>query len=176
MTTASVTAPTNLSHRAARQHSRGRSLGQWLVLFCVLVAVSLYGVTSAVVTLLGSYHTHTSADVGEATGMVLEDFRRADRSYDTLGPIRPHTHDHSHLSLQRHHHDPNDASVESVDAGADEPLGDGATASVIGAVVMMVCGVLTVVAPFALPVRWSLARCPAIPSGHAHPLERPPRT
>ena len=95
----------NLSHRAARQRSRGLSVGQWLVLVCVLVAVSLYGVTSTVVTLLGSCHTHTSADVAEAIGMVLEDFRRADRGYDTLGPIRPHTHDHSHLSLQRHHHD-----------------------------------------------------------------------
>ena len=178
MTTASVTAPTNLSHRAARQHSRGRSLGQWLVLFCVLVAVSLYGVTSAVVTLLGSYHTHTSADAGEAAGMVLEDFRRIDHAYDTLGLTRPHMHAESHLSLQRHHHDSDDATVQSIDAGAEDPVGDGAAASAIGMLAMMLCGfgLLMLTAPLARSVRWTLIGCPAIPSGHAHLLERPPRT
>ncbi len=159
-----------------------RSVGQWLVLLCVLVAVSLYGVTSTVVTLLGSYHTHTSADASEAAGMVLEDFRRVGHAYDTLGLARPHTHTHthaeSHLSLQRHHHDDYDTTVQSIDAAAEDPVGDGAAASAIGVLAMMFCGyaLLMLTAPLARSVRWSLSECPAIPSGHAHLLERPPRT
>ena len=170
-----VTSSMNLLPRLSR-HRRQRSVAQWLVLFCVLMAVALYGVTSTVVSLLGSCHTHTPADAGEAAGMVLEDFRRVDHGFDTLGLTLPHTHAHAHLLLQRHHHDPNDATVQSVDAGAEDPLGDGAVASAIGALAMMVCGLLTVAAPLARSGRWSLAGCPALPSGHAHPLERPPRT
>ena len=165
------------SQRTCMAHRR--SVGQWLVLLCVLVAVSLYGVTSTVVTLLGSYHTHTSADAGEAAGMVLEDFRRIDHAYDTLGLTRPHTHTHaeSHLSLQRHHHDSDDATVQSIDAAAEDPVGDAAAASAIGVLAMMFCGfgLLVLTAPLARSVRWTLIGCPAIPSGHAHLLERPPR-
>lgn len=158
--------------------TRRRSAGQWVVLFCVLVAVSLYGVTSTVVAMLGSDHTHTMAESNEVYGMVLEDFRRADHGYETLGPMRPHTHFHSHLSLQRHHHDANDASVQSIDAGANDAVGDGAAASATGALMMMICGcgLLIVATPLARPVRWIVTSCPAIPIGHAHPLERPPRT
>lgn len=158
---------TGMTHR--------RSIGIWLVLWCVLAALSLSGVTSVVVTLLGSHHTHTSDDVDEAAGMVLEDFRRLDRGYEALSLARGHAH--AHTVLQRHHHDSDDATVHSLDAAAEESVGDGAAASAIGALAMMLCGfaLLMVTAPLARSVRWTRRECPAIPSGHAHLLERPPR-
>ena len=153
-----------------------RSVGQWLVLLCVLVALSMYGVTSTVVTLLGSHHTHTAAAAGEAAGTVLEDFRRVDHGYDTLDLARAHAH--AHLALQRHHHDSNDTTVQSLDVGAEDPVGNGAAASAIGVLAMIFCGfgLLMLAAPLARSVRWTLSACPAIPTGHAHLLERPPRT
>lgn len=156
---------TGMTHR--------RSIGIWLVLWCVLAALSLSGVTSVVVTLLGSHHTHTSDDVDEAAGMVLEDFRRLDRGYEALSLARAR----AHTVLQRHHHDRHDATVHSLDAAAEESVGDGAAASAIGVLAMMLCGfaLLMVTAPLARSVRWTRRECPAIPMGHAHLLERPPR-
>lgn len=155
-----------------------RPLFHWAVLFCVLIAVSLVGMTSTVVTLLGNDHTHTRSDISEVHGRALEDFRRADHQYDTLGPTRPQAQAHAHLLLQRHHHDRNDATVQSIDAGADDALGDGAVTPASCAFAMMAnsCGVLTVAAPQARLVHWSLTGCPTIPNGHVHRLERPPRT
>lgn len=181
MTSVSVDADrfvTASQRRLPPQRHRRRSVLDWAVLLGVLIAVSWYGMTSTVVTLLGSDHTHTRSGIHEVPSMALVDFRRTDREFDTLGPTRPRAQAHAHLVLQRHHHDRNDATVQSIEAEAEDALGAGTLTSTASAAAMVDCGhgALTVPAPLATPARWRHMRCPNIPSGQVHRLERPPRT
>lgn len=142
---------------------------------CLLVTLALYGVSSALVALLGSNHTHSRPVSPEASASVLEDFRRLDPLDIAAGAPQTHTH----LSLQRHHHDPADTSVQSVDGAAgDDLLGSESGASTLGSLVLLAgaAGLLMVAMPLGVSVRWAVGLRPAVPSGYAHPLERPPRT
>lgn len=163
-------------HRIA---SAGRSAGSWLVLCCTLVAIALGGMTSTVVGVLGSTHTHGLLATHDARALgspapELHDFRRAD-PINLASHGDPHAHDHSHLSLQRHHHDPADASVQSVDAAAE---GDTAASAATGVLMLLIFGTICLWRArgrIARAMRWMALRCQPIPSGHALPLERPPR-
>lgn len=154
-----------------------RWLQRWL-LGCVLVALVLHGVTSTVVGLLGSHHLHR-APVTEPAAMLLEDVRRLDFSGSMLAA--PHAHDdasdHRHASFQRHHHDPADASVHSLDGSAHgDPAGGGDTGSAaLGALALLASAWPVLAVPPSGPMRWARAALDPIPPGHAHRLDRPPR-
>lgn len=149
-----------------------RTVGQWVTLCCVLVAIALGGVTSTLVGVLGSIHTHGPATANELSPL-LEDFRRL----DPIHLAAPHPHEHSHLSLERHQHDAADASVQAVDAVAEGWSDAAAASAAAGALMLTFCAtsLWLPLARIATPMRWRVLRCQPLSSGHGHPLERPPR-
>ena len=141
-----------------------------LIVWCLLFALPVYGLSSSVVVLLGSKHFHTSAVPELAARAMLADFRRIGQAVDTA----PATH--AHTWFARHHHAPTDASATAVDAAADgESLfGEGGSGGSVHQVVALI-GAVHFRQPEARSFDW-LAAPPGLASSRdPQPLERPPR-
>ena len=143
------------------------------VLWCLLVALPVYGLSATLVPLLGSMHLHHSSSAESDPMAGWQDFRRAVHA-TTVVP-QPH----SHSIFQRHHHAHDDASVLSLDHAASDTSSSPEGSSSSGNAATLV---LAMVSPPALPGtpdrrdawRDSFKFLPT--SQDLLPLERPPRS
>lgn len=141
---------------------------------CVLVAVAIFGLTSTLVALLGTNHTHTRQARVDSATLVLEDFRRVAHHGGVTS--RP-SHEHFQSVWQRHRHDDSDSSVLSLDAGAsNESLAGDTTASAFTAIVLMACAAEGLAVPDPSgSLTWPLSGAQRLPGCEPAPLERPPK-
>ena len=158
----------------ARPAARCRRPAHWLVVWCLLLAVPLYGLSSSITQMLGASHFHraASAQVGELGAMHgWQDFRRMNHVADAV--FAQHTHD----ALGRHHHAAGDAGV--VEVGADshgEPLGDAGVSA--GAAFVFVAGEavdVVATASSTCSAGWAEQGTGPIRSCDTRRLERPPQ-
>lgn len=141
---------------------------------CVLVAISVFGVSSALVSLLGTNHSHTRPARSDSATLVLEDFRRLPHHG---GAATQPSHEHFQTLWQRHHHAATDSSVQSLDSVAEnESLAGDGTASSLAAIVLIACAVegLAVPGPSG-SMTWALSGAQLLPGRDPAPLERPPK-
>ena len=86
-----------------------------LILWLLMAAVPLCGLSGAVVELLGMKHFHQQAASGTVDPMAgWRDFRRA------LPAVGVESYGHAHTAVQRHHHATVDATVVALDGGLSE--------------------------------------------------------
>lgn len=143
---------------------------QRLIVWCLLFALPVYGLSSSVVVLLGFKHFHTSVASELAAPAVLADFRRIGQAVNTAPAA------HAHTSFARHHHAPTDASATAVDAAADGESMSGESGSG-GSVHQLVAllGALHFRQPEARSFDWLATPPGPASSRDPQPLERPPR-
>lgn len=88
-----------------------------------------------------------------------------------------HTHTHFHSVFQRHHHDPHDPSVVTLDGDGPDSLADASAQASAGSATLTLglATAMTVPSPAASPVAWN--RHTPVTWADAQPklLERPPR-
>lgn len=151
-------------HRPTRARLLRPAL-RWVV-WCLLIALPVLGLSSAAVGLLGVSHHHSEAQRSASAMGAWQDFRR------TAHAPPSQLAEHSHASLLRHHHAGGDASVVALDSDAADAL-QGEAAPVT---LMFALGALddTRHAP-PVDVRWPGAVPGAIHPAHARRLERPPQ-
>lgn len=140
------------------------------MVWCLLLAVPVYGVSGTLVELLGSAHVHRAGSLSVShdsadpmAGWV--DMRRAAASVRT-GPRV-----HSHAGLERHHHDRDDADVITLDGGA----GDGGSSVESSAHVLAVGEVAAVAVPVGQRFVWPEPAGASASPWWADAPARPPR-
>ena len=151
-------------HRPTRAHLPRPAL-RWVV-WCLLFALPLVGLSSVAVGMLGASHHHTEAQRSASVVLGWQDFRRTAHA----PPSEPAAH--SHAALLRHHHAGGDASVVALDRdGAD------ALQSEAAPVALMFAFGEPADTLHAEPVvvRWPGAAPGAVQNAHARRLERPPQ-
>lgn len=158
-----------LPHRHALQAARR------LVIWCLLVAVPVFGVSGRLVELLGPLHVHRAALVSSAADPMAGwiDMRRAP-GMTTVS----HLHSHSHGLFARHHHDRGDADVIALDAGLlhiDAPE-DGGASGGTSTHLMAMNDVAAFRALPALRFAWRAAAEPAAMPWTTDGPMRPPKT
>ena len=185
-----------MTQRRVEQSASARSL-MWLLLF----AIALMGLTVARQQALGSLHLHAdqglrdSSIAGAAVLSLASEWQNRWHQQQVLGhgQLRPHTalnampwplgntshaghsaQPHSHDDLERHHHASGDATVLALD-GAAGSTEDGAT----GAVVMLPMlgatrGAMVLPALAARQGRWPVDGAVSFVSWNVGPLLRPP--
>ena len=91
------------------------------VVWCLLVAMPVFAVSSALVQLLGANHFHatvaTSSSHADARAMQAWDDTTVVATTKPTPSVHGHGHAHAHAQLDRHHHDHDDASVVALDGG-----------------------------------------------------------
>ncbi|MDQ2928025.1 MAG: hypothetical protein ABI330_08640 [Caldimonas sp.] len=142
-----------------------------LVVWCLLLALPYYGFSATATELLGANHVHVDVASSDAMSGWI-DFRRSDHLAEMSMPPR-----HTHSVFQRHHHDPSDTSVVSLDgASLGGAAGDGGSPT-SGSVVL----VLALASPIciAMPgwseIGWQTDGVIAFDSVGGKRLERPPQ-
>ncbi len=141
-----------------------------LIVWCLLFALPVYGLSASVVVLLGSKHFHTSVASELVAPAVLTDFRRIGQAVNTAPAA------HAHTSFARHHHAPTDASATAVDAAADGESLSGESGS--GGSVHQLVALLEALhfrQPEARSFDWLATPPGPASSRDPQPLERPPR-
>lgn len=144
-----------------------------LVIWCLLLALPVYGFSSTIVQLLGAVHTHSqvASSIDPMAGWV--DYRRAPHAADFSVS---HRESHSHSLFERHHHNANDETVLALDG----PVTDTATSDVgsssagSAALVLALAGELRIDPAVASELEWTTAPADRIPSHVGARLERPP--
>ena len=163
---------------SARCGSTSGAARRWAI-WCLLVALPLYGFSATLVQLLGARHVHhaqasQTAQTGQAADAFdrWRDFRRAGVVADAR--FLAHMHD----AFERHHHAQDDASVIALDArpGVDSAAPAGASAGDGSAtLVLALAAVVSLCEPACRPVAWPQVE-PATPAGRGTlPAKRPPR-
>ncbi len=153
---------------------------RWLVLWCLLLALPVQGLSGVLLQWLGAQHRHQAevADAGAlTTGWELR-FRSAMAGYASPAlAFRPAQQpaDHGHGVFERHHHAADDASVLAL--GPTEPNSDLASDAAQGAAVqpLAVHGLLAWHLPATGRSPWALAPSAGWQSQPVSRLERPPR-
>lgn len=142
------------------------------ILWCLLVALPLAGLSSASVQMLGAAHFHHAA-ASPTPSVVMAgwtDFRRADGAHTTR------RQEHSHASWHRHHHAPADPTVASIDGAAADTLLADSSPGYAGAVLTWALGArLELHAAGAALTRWPWPEAHRAESVATEPPERPPR-
>lgn len=138
---------------------------RWVV-WCLLFALPVLGLSSVAVGLLGASHHHLEAQRSASAIGSWQDFRR------TVHALPSPPADHAHAALLRHHHAGGDASVLALDSSAGDAL-QGEAAPVT---LMFALGAPSesLLAP-PVEVRWPGTAPGAIQRAHARRLERPPQ-
>ena len=151
-----------------------RPLSQVLVVCCVLVAISLFGLSSTLVSLLGTNHVHTRQARIDSETLVLEDFRRV--AHHGRMTARP-SQEHLHSLWQRHRHEAADPSVQScAAAAANDSLSGDVSASALAAIVLMAGAADGLAVPgLSAAMAWVLSAAQRLPDCDPDPLERPPK-
>jgi hypothetical protein len=87
------------------------------------------------------------------------------------------THHHSHSTLQRHHHDTADATVQSAEPASGDALQSGEASNALGLLPLIVeaAGSICVPTPSVRLLRWQRSANCGVPDGHARLPERPPK-
>ena len=159
-----LTRSSTAMHRPTRTRLPRPAL-QWVV-WCLLFALPVFGLSSAAVGMLGASHHHTEAQRSASVMLGWQDFRRTAHA----PPSEPAKH--SHAALLRHHHAEGDASVVALDGDAGDALqGEAAPVTLMFAIGEPAA--TRHAEPVA--VRWPGAAPGAIQSAHARRLERPPQ-
>ena len=138
---------------------------RWVV-WCLLFALPMLGLSSIAVGMLGSSHHHAEAQRSASAMRGWHDFRRTAHA----PPSQPA--EHAHAALLRHHHAGGDASVVALDGDVAEALQGEA------APVPLMFALNQPAEPLhAEPVvmRWPGADAGALQTAHARRLERPPQ-
>ncbi len=147
-----------------------------MVVWCLLLALPIYGASSTLVLLLGARHFHQPVSIEAVmsnTAPVLADFRRMVQVATASQPA------HAHSLLARHHHAASDASVTAVDAASANDSLSGESGGGSGGSVVQVLALLGGVDHWqaeATSSAWRRAEPGAIDSHDPRRLERPPRT
>ncbi|MEO5737659.1 MAG: hypothetical protein ABIQ82_09395 [Variovorax sp.] len=141
-----------------------------LLLWCLLLALPLQGLSAATIQLLGTNHTHRGMAAVAPFMAGWQDFRRSPHWSDSPRPA------HSHEWFQRHHHALDDASVVALDAQGGESPGDvgSSAASAIWLVFPTASGLLVPRAEL-MEANWPRFSTAAFQSCDAKRLERPPQ-
>ena len=141
------------------------------VLWCLLLALPLGGLSAATAQMLGAKHLHRGMAVVVVSSMDgWQDFRRSPHLSDTPRPAHPHA------GFQRHHHGIDDATVVALDAQVGESPADvgSGTACAIW-LVFSPSGGLDVPQADLMRSSWRRPAVMAIQSCDAKRLERPPQ-
>ena len=140
------------------------------MLWCLLLALPLEGLSVATAQMLGANHFHRGMAMVVSSMDGWTDFRRASHVSDSPRRVQ------SHAGVQRHHHAFDDVSVVSIEAQIGESPFDTASgaASAIWLVFAPASGLQV---PRADPMRssWPRPAVAAIQSGDVRRLERPPQ-
>ncbi len=142
--------------RLARNHP-ARSPIVW----CLLLALAVYGVQATIVRLLGSMHRHVEVVAA------LEDCRRI---VPGAGSAREH---HEHHGFERHHHGADDAGVVALDGAASQ--GDEGAPSGFAALTLALAPAVELESPAALTFAWPLAPAAEVGNRVSGPPEYPPK-
>lgn len=157
--------PTQL-HRQIRK-------ARHLVIWCLLLALPVYGFSSTIVQLLGATHTHrqVASSADPMAGWV--DLRRGSH---VLNTTVSHQETHSHSLFERHHHDANDVTVLALDGPVTEGAASEAGSSPAGsaALVLALAGELRIDPAGSAELEWTAATADLVQSRHGERLERPP--
>ena len=153
------------------------------VVWCLLLALPIYGFSSTIVQLLGTAHSHGPVAASADPMAGWADARRSPHMARTtvadghsLRHSHSHPHSHSHERLERHHHDANDETVLSLDGTVTESGASDAGSSSAGsaALVFALAGELRIDPAVASELAWTTAPADPVPSQHGERLERPP--
>lgn len=152
---------------------RFRRTARPFVVWCLLVAVPVFGLSSTLVELLGANHVHrqvASAESDAMSGWV--DIRRA----SGVITVR-HVHSHSHSAFARHHHDRDDETVVALDGDGvqGESSDDGGASGGAFSHVLALTDSSAFVAPSALRFAWLAATAAAALPWLADGPLRPPK-
>lgn len=134
--------------------------------------MALYGLSSTLLTLLGSNHVHRTASSSDSMSG-WQDFRRSSDSVR----MTPLGHVHSHDDLARHHHAAYDTTVVPLDSHASsDGGGSDDTSRLAGAVALVLAfaGMAWMTLLSSVPQRWALMPRLQLASRCVTPLERPP--
>ena len=142
---------------------------QWVIWF-LLVAIPLCGLSATLASMLGASHFHRDVASSEIGLEGWTDFRRSDHVSD--GTPRRHTHNF----FQRHHHDRNDATVVALDGddgvtGGDSEDGTDALSSLVYIPATDICMPWVI----ASAVSWPCVRSVSFTSLNSARPERPPQ-
>ena len=146
-----------------------------LVLWWLLVALPVYGLSSSIVALLGASHYHRDVAAAAVTHAMdgWQDLRRGAGLRDAALPV------HSHALLQRHSHAQGDSSVVTLDGGAGDGLMSGGAAEAsAGSATLLALGAadpIEIAAPCARPLAWARFVSDPLKSCDSQRIERPPR-
>jgi hypothetical protein len=163
-------------------HDRGtfrrRSLTQRLWACGLLLALAVYGFSSALVQLMGPLHFHrtVASTPTPASTVQVEDLRRSlARLDDAQAREDEHTRFHREHPFARHHHATDDASVVALDAPADSAAPDEASPAGSACLVLGLATVAAMASPAADELAWPVTIAPAPPGVTPRRFERPPR-
>ena len=144
-----------------------------LIVWCLLLALPLCGLSTRLVELLGSRHMHRAVVVADAGMEGWQDFRRGGHH----GTGAAHAPVHSHGFFERHHHDRADDSVVALDgeaAGMTVSEGDSASAVSVS-LVFASTSAADVLDAADGSLHWREGASAAFRSQDGSRLERPPR-
>lgn len=146
------------------------------VVWCLLVAIPVFGFSGTLVELLGANHIHrvvaavSVANADPMNGWV--DMRRA-----SAAATQPAVQPHSHSLFARHHHDRDDTSVIALDgAMQDQASDDGGAPAGSLSHVLALTNVARVAPPSFTLYVWLDAAAPAVMHWIADGPLRPPKT
>ena len=144
-----------------------------LVVWCLLFALSIYGLSSTIVQLVGATHIHRQV-VSSADPMAgwVDPHRGPHSARMTFS----HRDAHSHSLFERHHHDANDVTVLALDGTVTESAATDSGSSSTGSTVLVLAltGELRIDPAVSTELDWTTAPADIVLGRHGARLERPP--
>lgn len=145
-----------------------------LVVWYLLIALPVYGLSATLVQLLGASHVHVRTVQAAASLDGWHDFRRAVARTERHAAV----HLHAHAAFARHRHARDDVSVVALDARAGDhgaAAADASSSDGSATLVFALAGTAEPCQPYSRLVGWPRAE-PVTPAGReVMPAERPPR-
>lgn len=158
---------------STRLASAARTSTSWQrqIVWCLLFALPLAGLSSVLQSVFGSTHFHRQSQPAVSALADWQDFRRVDHAF-ALGHPAP-----GHATWSRHHHAVADPTVASIDGGsADTVLGEAASSSSGSPMVWAIGAGFEIRKPAGSALNWPRLVHESVASRTTDPLERPPRT
>jgi hypothetical protein len=175
-------------HRLSPPRRSARPVAARLVEFvvwCLLLALPVYGLSGTIIQLIGPVHFHRAIDrldlaaslVGTDSNLVLQDFRRADSGVKTMSAVERHELSHRQHPFARHRHAPDDTSVVVIDGSPEQALSEGDTVASAGSACLSLAvgNGFRLNAPRCTAFAWRRAMVSALPDLTPIPPERPPK-
>lgn len=161
------------------------------VVWLLVLALAVYGCSSVLVQLLGPTHRHALSVSAEPPW--LQRAAQALRAVQTwraelharwlpgapagLADAAVLAHAHAHATFQRHHHDPHDLTVVSLDGGEAAAAAEAASSGSGGSATLPLGPAMSwwLPGPSALPACWPKPAAARWTDATPWPLEHPPR-